>query len=163
MNRSIFTLLMIAGVAFVIFSSSISEPVPKTAKPETNNPGNIRDVPGQTWRGQIGVSDSGFVIFSDPTYGIRAMGIILDNYRDLYDLRTIREMITRWAPPAENPTESYITFVSNMTGIPADRRITFFTWWRDKNKIVKAMIEFESGMRNQYSDNYIRNALSLPV
>lgn len=72
-----------------------------------NNPGNIR--PGDSWVGMIG-SNQGFVVFSDISWGIRAMATDLGN-----DMRkgldTVRKLITEYAPPAENDTEAYIRSV----------------------------------------------------
>ncbi|WP_340615218.1 structural protein, partial [Xenorhabdus thailandensis] len=81
-----------------------------------NNPGNIRH--GDKWRGLRDIqTDKSFCQFVSPEYGIRAMLKILRNYVKLYGDNTIRQFITRWAPPSENDTESYITYVSRTVGI----------------------------------------------
>lgn len=75
-----------------------------------NNPCNIRYSKLNTWKGQLGQS-KGFCKFSSMDYGVRAVLAILRSYRFHYGLDTIRKIITRFAPPSENDTESYISFV----------------------------------------------------
>ena len=54
-------------------------------------------------------------------YGWRAAFVILcRTYYNKYKLRTIRAIITRWAPPKENNTEAYIRRVTDRIGIGAD-------------------------------------------
>ena len=51
-------------------------------------------------------------------WGYRAMFVLLDSYsRKGY--RTIRQMISRYAPPIENHTENYIRCVSEWSGFCA--------------------------------------------
>lgn len=83
-----------------------------------NNPGNIRPA-SYTWQGQSGI-DSGpmgsYLIFETPEYGIRAIAKdLLTKYAR--GLNTVREIITAYAPPSENPTESYIASVSQSLGV----------------------------------------------
>lgn len=80
-----------------------------------NNPGNIR--PGDNWKGMIG-TNGGFVVFSDCSWGIRAMAInIITQINNGYN--TIEKLIYRWAPPADgNDTEAYVQTVSSYSGIP---------------------------------------------
>jgi hypothetical protein len=84
------------------------------------NPGNIRhsDAP---WMGQATVQpDPDFVTFTEPLYGIRALAKTLLTYQSAHGLKTLREIINRWAPPVENDTLSYVDDVSVRTGILAD-------------------------------------------
>lgn len=84
-----------------------------------NNPGNIEH--GQPWHGlhaqQI---DKRFCRFIAPQYGIRAIHLILQSYAKKYGIRTIEGIISRWAPPSENNTESYIRHVDDIV-LVADR------------------------------------------
>ena len=82
-----------------------------------NNPFNLRDY-DQNWMGQTGATD-GFVNFSSRDYGIRAADRLLSNY----DVSTIRDLVSKYAPSTENDTESYIDFVSSYTGIGKDTPI----------------------------------------
>jgi hypothetical protein len=96
-----------------------------------NNPGNIR--PGDNWVGMTGTANN-FVVFKDMDYGFRALAVDLANKINKgYD--TITKIITRYAPPSENDTASYIKAVSLSTGIPADQKLT-----ADFNTLKKLMI-----------------------
>lgn len=59
-------------------------------------------------------------------YGYRAMLKLLRNYALLHHCYTIRTMVSRWAPPSENDTKSYITTVAKIAGIDPDRRIDIY-------------------------------------
>ena len=102
-----------------------------------NNPLNIR-LSKDKWQGQINPSgnanvndndnnsslkgESDFCQFYTMEYGWRAAFVILcKTYYGKYKLRTIRDIVTRWAPPKENNTEAYIRHVSDYTGIGPDR------------------------------------------
>ena len=69
------------------------------------NPGNIRQSKVR-YKGEVRPSrDSAFKQFESLAW-IR------------YGLDTIRGMISRWAPPSENHTETYIRAVADAVGIP---------------------------------------------
>lgn len=108
-----------------------------------NNPGNIEK--GQKWQGLADVqADDRFCTFSDPEYGIRAIGKILLTYQTKYKVNTIEAAITRWAPPNENPTAAYIAAVAKGTGIAAKAVIDFNN--RDTlYKTIRAIARQENG------------------
>jgi hypothetical protein len=85
-----------------------------------NNPGNIR--PGDSWQGMIG-TNSGFVVFENIGYGIRALGIDLRT-KIGNGYNTIQLIITRYAPPSENNTQAYINSVVSSTGFSATKILT---------------------------------------
>ena len=102
-----------------------------------NNPLNIR-LSSDKWQGQINGKgnidgnsslsseraggEAVFCVFSSMEYGWRAAFVILcKTYYGKYKLRTIRDIVTRWAPPKENNTPAYIRHVSDYTGIGPDR------------------------------------------
>ena len=100
-----------------------------------NNPGNM-DRSDPPWNGEIrNVADcqndvqraelthGRFCVFADPVHGIRAMAKNLEAYYDRLGLRTIRQIINRWAPPNENNTEGYISRVAGNAGVGADDQI----------------------------------------
>ena len=63
-----------------------------------------------------------FCQFSTMEYGWRAAFVILcKTYYGKYKLRTIRDIVSRWAPAKENNTAAYIRHVSDYTGIGPDR------------------------------------------
>jgi hypothetical protein len=84
------------------------------------NPGNIRLDPGITWQGAVAGDDPDFVTFSSFVWGVRAMGKILLSYRERDGISTLRGMVTRWAPPSENNTSSYLSDMSKFVGISPD-------------------------------------------
>ena len=78
-------------------------------------------------------------------WGIRAIYHLLNNYRLLHGCDTIEKMIRRWAPPEDgNDTESYISTVSNLSGVPRTSRLTT-TNRSVMEPIVRAMIKVETG------------------
>ena len=91
-----------------------------------NNPLNIR-LSSDKWQGQRPPSTSpegekSFCQFESMAYGWRAAFVILcRTYYGKYKLRTIRDIVTRWAPPKDNNTEAYIRHVSDYTGIGPDK------------------------------------------
>jgi len=110
-----------------------------------NNPGNVRS--GE-WEGKIGIdnADGGpFVIFATPEHGVRSMVKILYNYQSMHGIRTIREIINRWAPSEENDTEDYINFISKETGINPDQPLDLRNDSETMRKIINAMIRKEGG------------------
>ena len=85
-----------------------------------NNPGNIRRSKVR-YKGEVHPSrDPAFKQFESRAWGYRAIFVLLDTYRIRHGLRSIREMISRWAPPSENHTQTYIRAVSEETGIGPD-------------------------------------------
>lgn len=78
-----------------------------------NNPANIRR--GCNWKGLAKVqTDREFCQFDTMTWGVRALLVTLRTYVVKHHLHTVREIITRWAPPSDgNNTEKYIKFVED--------------------------------------------------
>ena len=116
-----------------------------------NNPLNIR-VGKDKWKGQINVNvnvnvnkspkaGGAFCVFQSMEYGIRAAFCILRTYATKYRLSSVRDIITRWAPPSENDTQSYIRHVCMMTGFGGNQRLTEKDW----PKLIKAMAKIECG------------------
>jgi len=90
-----------------------------------NNPGNIKELPGDKtqWVGERSTDDDAiFEEFETPEDGIRALGIILLNYRNMHGLRTVEQFMYRWAPPSDkNDTASYVKHVCTHLGVrPVD-------------------------------------------
>lgn len=84
------------------------------------NPGNIDHVPANRWQGladpPLEPPPAGgrarFARFVSHEYGIRALALLLTTYQDRHGLRTIRGIVGRWAPGAENNTEAYVAAVA---------------------------------------------------
>ena len=105
------------------------------------NPGNIR--PGAGFIGESGAG-SGYSIFDSDDEGLRAIQRLLMTYGDEYGLNTIRGLANRYAPKSENPTESYIDFLSKETGIGPDEEIDLAGRGSD---LIPAIVGFEQGQQ----------------
>ena len=103
--------------------------------------------------------DSQFFTFDSPVYGIRAIARLLINYQDKYSLNTIRGIISKWAPPEENPTAAYIDAVDHRTGFDPDQQLDMHSY-EDLRALVVAIIWQENGQQ-PYSDQQIGKALVL--
>ncbi|HFH4186869.1 TPA: structural protein [Pseudomonas aeruginosa] len=109
------------------------------------NPGNIRHAKGTRWQGMsANQNDSAFVQFTGPQWGIRAIARTLITYQDKHALRTTRQIISRWAPPSENNTESYIRQVAARVGVAPDARIDVYDY-RTMRTLVEAIVRHENG------------------
>ena len=94
--------------------------------------------------------DNEFKQFKTMAYGYRAIYRTLLTYYRIYRLETIRQMISRWAPPEENKTDAYIKAVSDYAGIPADDLISFDR--EQMIRIVAGMSKVENGRIANMSD-----------
>lgn len=115
------------------------------------NPGNIRQSRTRFVGEILPSRDSSFKEFQSMAYGYRAMFVLLDTYSQRYNLCTIRSMISRWAPPIENNTESYIRYVAEHSGIDADSKLDSRSQ-RDMIPVVMAMSEVENGQKAVLKD-----------
>ena len=114
------------------------------------NPGNIRHS-SVFYQGEVQPSkDRAFKQFRSMAWGYRAMFVLLDTYRRRYGLRTLREMISRYAPPSENHTERYIEAVSDWTGIDPDEPLNTRSR-RDMVPVVAAMSRVENGCAARFA------------
>lgn len=125
-----------------------------------NNPGNIRK--SETcWMGLSEEQpDPDFFCFSEAKYGLRALYKLLLNYRKLYRLDTVREIISRWAPPSENDTEAYIAAICKATGLEADQVIDLGQNKPLAVRFIAAIVQHENGSQ-PYSDEEIKTAMQL--
>lgn len=83
------------------------------------NPGNIDYVPRNKWRGQLPPDpaiEKRFARFDTPENGIRALGKLLLTYQDKHGLKTVKAIISRWAPSIENNTDAYVRAVEASIG-----------------------------------------------
>lgn len=125
-----------------------------------NNPGNIRH--GANW---LGINpdgrniDSAFCVFTTPVYGIRALAKVLINYKKIHGLKTVRQIINRYAPPNENQTIAYIQSVAKQLGVYPDTIIDI----EERGVLtvfIKAVICMENGIQ-PYSDEIIQQGIDL--
>lgn len=81
-----------------------------------NNPLNIIISP-ENWPGKVSPNTDGkFEQFTSMAYGYRTAFVILRTYINKRGCDTLSKIITRWAPPDENKTSSYIQTVCDITG-----------------------------------------------
>lgn len=125
-----------------------------------NNPGNIRH--GANWHGLNPDGrkiDPAFCVFTDSIYGIRALAKVLVNYKKIYGLNTVRQIISRYAPPNENQTTAYIQSVAKQLGVYPDTIIDI----KERGVLtvfIKAVIRMENGIQ-PYSDEIIQRGIDL--
>lgn len=114
-----------------------------------HNPGNIRH--GDKWQGAAKIKnerdrDPDFVQFESPAWGIRALARVLIAYQDKHDLRTVRGIIGRWAPPNENDTGAYVRSVAAKMGVSPDDEIDVYQY-ATMRPLVEAIIRHENGQQ----------------
>ena len=118
-----------------------------------NNPGNIR-LGSNRWVGEIRPSrDREFCQFRDMKHGYRALLRLLQNYRCKHGLKTIAEMIRRWAPASENNTNAYIIDVCRQMQVPS----TYVIDIEDRDSmcaLAAAISRHENGVDAVMSDVY---------
>lgn len=108
-----------------------------------NNPGNVRASHAYTWLGQTGADLDGFVINSEPVFGLRQIMVIFHNYQLFYALRSTHQLIQRWAPGKDNnDVADYTRYMAGriMVGIndPIDIRDCWCRW-------THAIVLYENG------------------
>ena len=119
-----------------------------------NNPGNIR--PGAGFFGESG-QDKGYAKFVSDAAGLRAIQRLLMTYGNQYGINTLRGLANRYAPPSyNNPTENYIEFLSQKTGINPDEPINLAERGAE---IIPAIIGFEQG-KQPFSQEMINTAIN---
>jgi hypothetical protein len=118
-----------------------------------NNPGNLNYLSANAWRGQIGIEivppgenyTPRFGRYDTALNGIRAVVCQLLAYQRIHGLRSIRAMITRWAPGADdNNTAAYIAAVCNYCAVTPDDDFDL-TNPDNLENIVFAVIRQENG------------------
>lgn len=110
----------------------------------SNNPGNLRP-PG---------SNTGFQTFSTPEEGYKAMARQLKLYTDRDHLDTVQSIVSKWAPPSENDTASYIGDVAKRSGLGATEKLNL----NDPDqmaRLISAMAHHENA-RNTTSPSQVK-------
>ncbi len=127
-----------------------------------NNPGNI-DRTNVAWQGEDRsaaalASERRFCVFATPEAGFRALAKTLITYQRKHGLRTVKEIINRWAPPVENNTAAYVHRVADEVGvggseiISLSRPVTLF-------RLVRAIARHENG-RLYWDDAVIESGIA---
>jgi hypothetical protein len=137
--------------------SSTTSRLPRGVR--NRNPGNIRRSTDR-WQGLASLqSDPAFFVFEAPIWGIRAMAVILRNYRRRHGLRTLAQIIGRWAPATENDTAAYVKAVAKaIRALPrATLDLQAGATLRD---LIAAIIRHENGLQ-PYDPDTIDAAIDL--
>ncbi len=156
-----FPLPQLPGVS--VPSSAPAAPLDAPRGIRNNNPGNIRKS-ADKWQGMSAQqTDTAFVQFTAPVYGLRALAKLLQNYQAKYGLSTIRSIITRWAPPSENNTTAYINAVAAAVGQGADVAIDLYARPEILAKLMRAIVAHENGAswRDYYPESLYQQAIIL--
>ena len=154
-------LLLCSKKKKVVKMEDITTSVPNSAGKnrglKNNNVGNIRKS-SDKFKGEIQPSsDKAFKQFESRELGIRAIFVILNTYSKKYNLNTIEQIISRYAPKKDgNNTDIYIEHVETWTGIPRTKEITT---QNDKMAVVKAIIRQETSYIA--TDAELKNAYNL--
>ena len=124
-----------------------------------NNPGNLRRS-SDPWQGLAkDQTDPDFCQFAGAKWGIRALARTLIAYQDRWGLKSVKRIISRWAPPNENDTGAYVKAVAEAVGVSPDAPIDTHDY-----KILKpltlAIIRHENGQQ-PYTDSEIDAGLIL--
>ena len=110
------------------------------------NPGNIDYNPRNQWEGQLKPDltiEKRFARFDTPENGIRALGKVLLTYQRRHGLKTVKAIISRWAPSIENDTAAYVRAVEANTGTTPDAEVDL-TQAPVMRGFVKAIIHHEN-------------------
>lgn len=129
-----------------------------------NNPGNIK-YSSLNWRGKVPKSantdarnrdgNPTFEQFQSMEYGIRALYRLLVTYVNKYGLRSVSEIIDRYAPPGENSEtarQNYKSFVTSESGTELIHNK------RDLYSVARGIMIFETS-KDDY-DTYIQPYIS---
>ena len=122
------------------FTVGSHEFAPKTLARANRNLLNIRYFGGDKFKGAIGVDKHNHVIFAHPAYSVRAGAMILKNYEERHGIRTVEDMIKRFA---EGNQEQYIAFVCKHLGVKPRQKISLK---KNLHKLLPIMIKFETGV-----------------
>lgn len=115
-----------------------------------NNAGNIRLSKTRYLGEVVPSSDKAFKQFKTMAWGYRAVFVLLDSYFRK-GLVTLRQMISRYAPPNENDTESYICNVAQNAVVDPDAPLDV----NDRNVmilVVAAISNVENGIPADIDD-----------
>jgi len=130
-----------------------------------NNPGNIREAAGggDAWKGERATDDDpAFEEFTEMRYGVRAAAKIFRKYQSSYGLRTVAALVTRWAPPVENNTGSYINAVAQRVGVDPYAHIDLSNS-ELCYRFLRAIFRHECGIAAEaIPESTIREGIALP-
>ena len=125
-----------------------------------NNPGNIR-ISSTKRKGEVIPSaDKSFKQFESMSYGYRSMLKLIRNYKIFQGLDTIETIINRWAPPNENNTGNYKSFVVKDTGIQPTTKINPYVE-EPMLRIAAAITKMENGLNTKVDMQAVKDGWKL--
>lgn len=124
-----------------------------------------------------GTDERGHAVFADPAYGVRAGVLLLRSYFFRHNLRTIAEILARWAPasdtvgslpdgPKNSPLE-YSAFVAARLGMGFNDKLDIFKADKTVGNIARlralfsAMAEYENGNGFKVPEDVFHDGLEL--
>lgn len=119
-----------------------------------NNPLNIRTSSHYNWNGQIGAT-RGFCDFAGIEMCRRAGAYLLMRSYRRAKVFTLEQVINRWAPTCENPTNAYIEYVSRCTQLSPAQKLCSSS---DFASVLAAMEIFEQGIALEKRSQYYATA-----
>lgn len=97
---------------------------------------NLLNIKGSGWRGVVGYDSRGHAIFPTYALGLRAAVITLRTYWRTHRLRTVAEILSRWAPASDtigsikgappNSPKAYADFVCKRVGVGPNEVLSIF-------------------------------------
>lgn len=126
-----------------------------------NNPGNLVKL-DKSWLGEVAGDDQRFATFERPEYGIRAMAKQLALYQQRDGLRTVEEIIGKWAPASDNESTAsgvYPATIAKALGVATTDPIDL-TDSITMTKLVSAMTQHENG-KQPYDESVIKAGIDM--
>lgn len=110
-----------------------------------NNLGNIR-ISKNNWRGKITPSkNKSFETFKDPADSVHAMIVLIFGYMKNRKAKTVRDIISIYAPATENNVNSYVANILKWTGLKPDD--LFAPTKENMKKLLAGMVQNEVGIK----------------
>ena len=126
---------------------------------KNKNPLNMRYNINIPWQGQVGQDGNGYAVFDTMENGLRAAARDIRNLQKNSNVKTIRDLITKWAPPKgnfkdasgavkteTNPTDNYIAYVSRQLNVNPDSPVDWVNNDVILSRIITAMVQNENGV-----------------
>lgn len=114
-----------------------------------NNPTNLNFAGQDGAMKEVGNGQARFAAFATPEEGIRAAGNNLLTYQKKNGMLSVREIISKWAPPNENDTGAYIAKVAKTLGpdVTPETKVDA-TDPAITSKLITAIATYENGSFN---------------
>lgn len=125
----------------MVVSVSGGEFAPKTLAQQNRNFANVKSLKnGQVWEGQIGTDKFGHAIFKHPAYSIRACALVLKSYERRHGIRTVKDLVYRFA---EGNREPYIKHLCEVLDVEPEEKISLT---RRLPELLRGIVRFETGL-----------------